>query len=93
LQNGKQAAVEQMICHDGDLARETGELGAVYRRKLGALTGSERASLIRSQREWIARRDLECGIPASGAWTERQLQEAKNCLLQKVRSRKDELNR
>ena len=83
--------VEQMLCYDGDLAREDGELGAAYKRKIGPLSGGERSALIQRERDWLSHRDLDCGIPASGTWTEMQLRQAKNCLLQKIRDRTNEL--
>jgi hypothetical protein len=83
--------IEQMLCYDGDLAQADGELGAAYNRKLGTVTNQE--PLRQSEREWLARRNTECGIQPSGTWTEMDLRQAKNCLLQVIRDRTNELSR
>jgi uncharacterized protein YecT (DUF1311 family) len=83
--------VEQMLCYDGDLARADGELLGIYNRKRASVADKE--ALRRNELEWISRRDSECNVPPSGNWTETQLRQAKNCLLQKIRDRMDELSR
>ena len=83
--------IEQMLCYDGDLARADGELGEAYRRRLNSTP--DKAALRATENAWIAQREAECNVPASGSWTELQLRQSKGCILRKTRDRIDELNR
>ena len=89
---GPKKPVDEMICADGELAKADGELGAVYNDKRALLKGAERQAFTASEFAWIEERDRECAVPKSGAWNTRDLLRAKDCLLEKTRSRREELS-
>jgi uncharacterized protein YecT (DUF1311 family) len=80
-----------MICRDGDITNEDAQLGQAFQQKRNALSQAARDALIREERDWIASRDRECGVPTSGPWTDADLIRLKPCLIQKTRARQSQL--
>ena len=81
-----------MICADADLARENAELQRAFDLKIARLAPNERTRLRQEEREWISRRDTECNIPRRGSsWDEMGLRRLKNCVIEKTRARRNEL--
>lgn len=53
---------DRIICSDPSLARLDRRLAEIYILTRGALSGSERAALLQTQRDWLAGHDQACGI-------------------------------
>jgi uncharacterized protein YecT (DUF1311 family) len=84
--------VEEMICADADLARENAELQRAFDLKIARLALPDRTRLRQEEREWISRRDSECNIPRRGnSWDQMALRRLKNCVIDKTRARRNEL--
>ena len=69
------------------------ELGNAFYRKLDGLSLDQRRALRQRERDWIATRNLSCGIPASGQYALDSLMRWKNCMLRMTRARISELDR
>lgn len=84
--------IEEMICADGDFARENGELQRAFDSRMARLGPAEKTRLRQEERDWITRRDSECNIPHRGTpWDEMALRKVKTCFLEKTRTRRNEL--
>lgn len=57
------SAVEKALCADRDLASADRRLAAAYKATVKR-AGAAKDALVASQREWVARRDRDCGAPA-----------------------------
>jgi uncharacterized protein YecT (DUF1311 family) len=85
--------VEEMICADGDIARINGELQRAFDTKRLSLRGTARDALVNQERAWIQGRDRDCSVPSRGPWSQMDLRKVKNCVIDKTRQRRDELQR
>jgi uncharacterized protein YecT (DUF1311 family) len=86
--------IEEMICADGDIARVNGELQRAFDTKRQSLMrGAARDALVNQERAWIQSRDRDCSVPSRGPWTQMDLRKVKNCVVERTRQRRDELQR
>jgi uncharacterized protein len=77
------APIEKLICADNELARLDVQLNSVYEKTRDAFAGTSRSAFIKSQQEWLSRRNSCNGLAAS---------EMTKCLAGSMQRRIAELN-
>lgn len=71
---------ERLICGSPDLSRVDGELDRAYRSARDRMGEADRKQLISAQREWIRRRNLDCGITRTTQVTDANRSGFEKCL-------------
>jgi len=80
--------IETLICADADLAEWDGRMYRIY---IAKSNNRKKQFVVREQRDWIKRREAQCGVPKEGSWSVAQLAPKKPCVLQMIRQRANEL--